>query len=90
MPICSVGALAWRCDVRVEYASRRASRAALHLDIFEQPGRKRVFGSLTNKPSTRIHTEDFAVRTDRSGGSVSGLLGTLWYLRFRVFPRQIP
>ena len=30
--------LARRCDVRAKYASRLASHAALHLDLFEQPG----------------------------------------------------
>ncbi len=35
--------LARRCDVRTKYASLLASRAALHLDIFEQPGQERVF-----------------------------------------------
>jgi hypothetical protein len=38
-----VGALARRCDVRTKYASRRASRAALHLDLFEQPAEEQVF-----------------------------------------------
>jgi hypothetical protein len=43
------GALARRCDVRTKYASdpppvgARASRAALYLDLFEEPGGKRVF-----------------------------------------------
>src|SRR3972149_9136038 len=45
-PICGVGALARRCDVRTNYASHLASRAALHLDLFEQPGQKRVLSTL--------------------------------------------
>jgi hypothetical protein len=39
MSICGVVALARRCDVRAKYASRLASRAALQLDLFEQPFR---------------------------------------------------
>jgi hypothetical protein len=31
------------CDVRTKYASHLASRAALHLDLFEQPAGERVF-----------------------------------------------
>src|SRR3972149_254378 len=42
-PSVGTPALARRCDVRTKYASHLASRAALHLDLFEQPGRKRVF-----------------------------------------------
>jgi len=43
------GALARRCDVWTKYASdppavgARGSRAAWHLDLFEQPSGKRVF-----------------------------------------------
>jgi len=43
MPICCVGPLARRCDVRTKYVSHRAARAVLHLDLFEQPGKQRVF-----------------------------------------------
>ncbi|HZY02928.1 MAG TPA: hypothetical protein VFF02_05470, partial [Anaeromyxobacteraceae bacterium] len=41
--LAALGLLLRRCDVRAKYASRLASRAALQLDLFEQPGPKRVF-----------------------------------------------
>jgi len=37
-PICGVGSLPRHCGVRAKYASRLGSLAALHLDLFEQPG----------------------------------------------------
>ena len=43
MPICGVVALGHSLAAYLEYASLRPSRAAWHLDLFEQPGEKRVY-----------------------------------------------
>jgi len=48
--ICGVGALRAALRRTRRYASRLASRAALHLDLFEQPERKRVL----QQPARRL------------------------------------
>jgi hypothetical protein len=45
----------WRAPATLrrtrKYASRLGSRAALHLDLFEQPGKNKFFSSLLGRPS---------------------------------------
>jgi uncharacterized membrane protein (UPF0127 family) len=46
--------LARRCGVRGKYASRPASRAALHLDLFEQPTENGILSMLLLRTSWRL------------------------------------
>jgi len=52
--------LRWRAPATLrrtrQYASRRGSRAALHLDLFEPPGRKAVFPHPANRTATPTDT----------------------------------
>src|SRR3972149_5235676 len=78
-PLMITRALARRCDVRTKYASHLASRAALHPDLFEQPGQKQVFqhpASPDQKTQPPVPTAAAvgAPRTPRTAPAISWLV----------------
>jgi hypothetical protein len=72
-----VGALARRCDVRPQYASRLAARAALPLDLFEQPAKDRVLQQPAEWPEgeSPVKLDRESLRGNWRGWALTGIAG---------------
>ena len=67
-----------RCDVRTKYASHLASRAALHLDLFEQPGQKRVFQQPAKRRNFLLREASFLLNS-HAGAIMGGADDRPWF-----------